>query len=509
MAYRVIGNTVVEWDDNEPFIFTMRGEVGPKDNRTTKTITIDLSTLRKGYTDDFLLHFKEYLIERQNQVQLISLKKDAANLKLLFRKLIDLKLFDTRIGVIDEVFLLCVSSAKENLQNNELKYLRIAFKSNPNSPMFAKGLNKDDIPSRGEKKGNHGSQIDRILAKALSLSSVTHILDLVDTAYAAGRIDIGHYSFAHLAFGVFVRPESYRQIRVGDFRFDKETKKYFIDIVTAKTGKHVPDKVRYGLNDHLGILLTKQRQHVIATYGHLIAKDDIEKLALFPAKQLESNGARWKQQYANQHFGIYGTPETFAQSYPGAIKQLLQDDKFTLNSNALRHTVGTLLAQTGASASTIRAVLKHASDNTCRAYVDIAFHGLMEELSEAMRPAFAEHLPDLLNFRSKGDPAPPEKLIRSEDLETGRIEDIGECGKDIACENAPIVCYSCFRFIPCWDADHSINLNIIQREIEDMTKRGKPFQHMVGRARTAKNRIILIMNAADRCRDAIQVDAQA
>jgi integrase len=505
----VNGNTVVEWEDTEPFIFTMRGEVGPADNRTTKTIAIDLSTLREGFTDGFLLNFKDHLIDRQNQVKLASVKVDADNLRRLFRKTIDLKLFDSKISLIDEAFLLCVSAVQENLTKAEIDYPRTTFNNNHNSPIFAKGLNENDFPSWKSKKGAYGSQIDRILAKALSQASVAHILDLCDTAYAAGRIDIGHYSFAHLAFAVFVRSNSYMQIRVGDFWYDSKAKQYFIDIVTSKTGELVPSKVRYGLNEHLGLLLTKQRQHVIDTYGHLVAEDDVKKLALFPARQLRSGRSRWTHKYANQNYGMYENSASFILGYPQAIKIHLKDDKINLNSNALRHTLGTLLAQAGASEMTIQAVLKHATPTVCRAYVDIAFHGLIEELSEAMRPAFAEHLPGLLNFRSKCDPVAPEKLIRSEDLETGRTEDTGECGKSIVCENAPIVCYTCFRFTPCWDADHSINLDIAQREIEDMTKRGKPFQQMVERARTAKNRILMIMNAADRHRDAMQQDTQA
>lgn len=502
MGYRTIGNTVAEWDDRQPFVFTMREEVGPSDGRATKVITIDLTDLREGFEEAFMLHLKDHLIERRSRVILSTLKTEIGHLKTLFLKVIDLKLFDAKVGVIDETFLLCLGSARESLTQNNLEYLKKAFVSNPNSHLFAKGLHTIDFPRRVNKKGGHGSLIDRILGKALSQAAVVHILDLCDTAYATGAIDIGHYSFAHLAFAVFCRPESYRQIRVSDLSFDKESNQYAVRIVRAKTGEHVPGKVTYCINEPLGVLLMKQRQNVIASYGHLVVKDDIEKLALFPARVLRSDESEWLHEFANQNYGMYENSSDFHSGYPKALKKSFKDDQFILNANALRHTVGTLLAQTGASAKTIQAVLKHASENVCRAYVDIAFAGMSQELSAAMRPAFEEHLPALLNFRSKGDPVLPEKSIRSEDLETGRIEDTGECGKEIACENAPIVCYGCFRFRPCWDADHSISLNVVQREIDYMSKRGKPFQHMVERARTARNRIITVMNAADRYRDA-------
>lgn len=504
MGYRTIGNTVAEWDDDQPFVFTMREEVGPSDGRTTKTITIDLTDLREGFEDAFMLHLKAHLIERRSRVILRTLKTETGNLINLFRKVIDLKLFNAKVGVIDEAFLLCLGSVKESLKPSNLEYLKKAFASSPNSHLFAKGLHISNFPRQESKKGGHGSQIDRILGKALSQAAVVHILDLCDIAYATGAIDIGHYSFAHLAFAVFCRPESYRQIRVSDLDFDKESNQYAIRIVRAKTGEHVPGKVTYCINEPLGVLLMKQRQAVIASYGHLVVKDDIEKLALFPARGLRSDKSEWLHEFANQNYGMYENSSDFHNGYSKALKKSFKDDQFTLSANALRHTVGTLLAQTGASARTIQAVLKHASQNVCRAYVDIAFAGMSQELSEAMRPAFQEHLPGLLNFRSKSDPVLLEKSIRSEDLETGRIEDAGECGKEIACENAPIVCYGCFRFRPCWDADHSVNLKVVQREIDDMSKRGKPFQHMVDRARTARNWIIIVMNAADRYRDAIR-----
>ena len=121
----------------------------------------------------------------------------------------------------------------------------------------------------------------------------------------------------------------------------------------------------------------------------------------------------------------------------------------------------------------------------------------MEELSDAMRPAFAERLPALFNFtfRSKDDLIPMEKQIQSFDANTGKLETTGECGKSIACENAPLVCYACPRFIPNLDADHSICLRIVEENIEEMRARGKPFQHLVDRAINAKNQIIIVMNA--------------
>ncbi|MBI2277089.1 MAG: tyrosine-type recombinase/integrase [Dechloromonas sp.] len=505
MTYRTIGNTVAEWDENAPLRFTMCEEVGPRDGRYIQRIAIDLTDLKGGFSESFLIHLKEHLMDRRHQISLKSIEGIARVLKIIFAKTIVLKLFDTPVTIIDEGFLLSLAGAKEHFAARYLKYFKIQFTTNPHSPLFAKGLIESDFPIHKNKKGSHGSLIDSILAKALSRAAIAHILDICDTAYAMGTMDIGHYSFVHLAFAVFVRPNSYRQIRLGDFTFDDKKNQYFVWIVTTKTGEAFPSKVFFRINEPLGVLLTKQRQHVIDTYGHLIDKNDIGKLALFPSRQLKNSNLQWRSDYANQNFGMIENGSQFVLSYAKQIKRKhLDGAKLSMGANALRHTVGTLLAQTGASAKTIQAVLKHASDFVCRAYVDIAFHSMIDELSEAMKPAFTDHLPELLKFRSKADPILAKKLIRSEDVETGQIEETGECGKAIACADAPISCYGCFRFRPCWDADHSINLKIVEREIGDMSQRGKPFQSTLDRARVAKQHILIVMNAADRFRDAMQ-----
>lgn len=510
MAYRTIGCTIAEWDDTEPLRFTICKEVGPHGGREIQAAEIDLTDLRAGFTKEFLTHLKDFLLERCNQVVPITIATEAKNLKRLFAHTIALKLFDSPVTVIDENFLLPLTREQQQFTKTQLSTLKRHFSASPHSPLFANALVEDDFPTHKNKKGEHGRLIDRVLATALSRATVAHILDVCDNAYASGTMDIGHYSFVHLAFAVYVRPNSYRQIRLSDFTFDTESNKYFIWIVTSKTGEELPSKVLFEINEPLGVLLAKQRQHVVATYGHLVDQSDIEKLALFPARQLVNGNSRWRRDHANQHFGMLESGDDFAKSYARAIREKYFDGtRFTLNATALRHTVGTLLAQTGASAKTIAAVLKHASDGVCHAYVDIAFKGMIDELSEAMRPAFAEHLPDLLNFRSKSDPVAAQKLIRAEDLATGQMDDTGECGKAIACANAPIVCYGCFRFRPFWDADHRINLNIVQREIDDMSRRGNPFRQMVDRARTAKQHILIVMNAADRYRESMQRGAQA
>lgn len=498
MAYKTVGNTLIEWDDSTPFVFSLREENGSEDTRKSASLTVDLSELRQGFTDDFLQHLREHLIERRNRVALKTIENESKTLRRLFRKVITCGWFDSKISVIDESVLLVFKAAREQMTEAELKQLRLAFNANPASALWAAGLQPSNFPQYSHKKGHYGRQIDRILAKALTRATCVHILSRCEQAYDLGNMDIGYFAFVNLAFAVFCRPESYRKIQLDDLVFDKKSNAYFIYILPAKTRVQHPQKLCYSINEPVGILLQKQRQSVVAQFGHLVNPQNIGKLALFPSRQLNTEKSAWRHAHANENFGMLGSSDSFVSTYPRQIQRAFQDTRITLSANALRHTVGTQLAQTGASAQTIQAVLKHSSDFVCRAYVDIAFQGLIDTLSDAMRPAFEMHLPAFECFRSKHDPINVQQAIRSDDLETGQIELIGECGKQIQCEHAPIACYGCTRFIPCWDADHSVNLSIVQREIDDGKRRGSPFQHMVEKAREAKYQIVLVMNAADR-----------
>ncbi len=506
MVYNVIGNTVVEWESKEPLHVTLHGEAGPANQRRKESFTFSLAGLRQGYTNDFLINLRNLIIKRSNRVKFGTIIRETQNIKKCLQQVLETGAFKYKIAIIDDMFLLCLSAEKEHMSTFHLRYLKQVFNSDQLSPIFAKGLHQDDFPTHLPKKGRRGEAIDRILTKAMTRATVAYILDHLDTAYAKGEIDIGQYSLGHLCFAVFGRNESYRQITLGDLKFDATSKQYFIDIVTAKSRKHVPGKVRYKINESLGLLLVKQRQHVIKKYGHIVAKEDKTKMALFPMRLLRKDGT-WISSFANENFGMYPNATEFAQGYQRALKRKL-GNHVQLGNNQLRHTLGTLLAQTGASAKTIQAVLKHATDTTCKHYVDIAFHGLMIELSDAMEPVFATHLPSLLNLRTKNEPITTEKRICTEDSVSSTFEEVGECSKDIACANAPIACYGCFRFNPCWDADHSINLHIAEKEIEQMSKRGRPFQHMVDRAKQAKNHILLVMNAVAIYREAINAEAK-
>jgi len=500
---QIIGNAVAEWDDAATLAWEMRETTGPRGDPHTTTEAFDLSSLRDGYEDTFLLTLKDLLIERRKRIVLSSIHTEFGHLRAILLKIHERGLLEGKGATIDHAFLLALRTILSEVDGNSLYTLKRLFTLNRHSTLFAIDLIPSDFPTKVPEKGFQGELISRILAKALNRAACVQILGATEAAWEEDRIDIGHFSFLQLAFHAYLRPYSYQRLTLDDLKIDvdKDTqaKTYFLLVTPAKTRLRVPQKIPYPLNSRVGELLALQRVHVIETYGHLVDAADISRLALFPARIIGKDG-RWTSKTARAHYGRTNGNALW-KGYLVPINRLPQSIKFDFN--ALRHTVGTQLAEAGCSRKTIQAVLKHANNETCQAYVDIAFHGLIKELSDAMEPAFTEHFPIFEKLRSKHDPVDPNKVIRSLDMDSGRTELTGECGRRIACQYAPIACYSCPRFVPCYDADHGINLKIVEAEIKQFEAAGRPYQHLLKMNKEARLYIQLVVAAAERYRNAL------
>ena len=499
---QAIGNTVAEWDDAVPLRWMMSETSGPKNDQRTQTESFDLSELRAGYEDAFLLTVKDTLIARRKRVSLASVRREINNIRVLLRKVQSRRAGDSQVTHIDHAFLLTLRTMLQDVPIGYLTTFRQLFAENRESPLFAHDLILENFPVRKPVKGHQGVKIDAILAKALSRAAQVEILRRSEDAYEIGAIDIGHFAFLHLAFHAYCRPSSYWRLTLADLQIDvapeTQVKTYFLWVIPKKTRVSAKSlkKIAYQLHSTVGELLEAQRIQVIKTWGHLMTDDDIGKLAMFPARGVGPDG-HWAARHARAHFGETDM-NTFRQGYLNPILKL--QESITFDFNGLRHTVGTQLAVAGCSATTIGVVLKHASSATCQNYVDVAFQGLIDALSDALEPAFDAHFPA---FRSKNDPAAPEKAINSIEVATGRSELTGECGKTNACQYAPIACYPCPRFTPCFDADHSINLRFAESEIKKYEGGGLPFRELAKEFKQARRYIILVVAAANQYQNAI------
>jgi integrase len=512
--YQTVGNTVAQWEEDSPLRWTMQ-EPARKNGLKPDPIECDLSGLAIGYTEEFLLALKETLISSRHRLALRSISANSKQLQRLLEHVYN-QGFDGRIRVskIDRAFLIALHALAENIPFKYLLVLRAFHESHRDDErLFDRGLHRDDFPVRRSKRGDRGDRMHSILAKALCRSTLVHVLDMTESAFEAEQVDLGRYAFLRLALHIFCRPESYRRLTLADLRVDTNPQSgainYFLDVLPAKSRVHDRKKITYRLHPEVGKLLEMQRQAVVERYGHLAPQDesgsDYGQLALFPAICLKPDESSWGSAYASENAGML-RGNAFDGSYIEPIRSLTS---VRLGFNILRHTIGTQLAQMGCSAHTIQAVLKHASNTTCQTYVDIVFQGLIDELSDGLQPAFDEHFPVFTKFASKTAPIPVEQRIVSEDLDTGRVETTAMCGRKVACSYAPIVCYACPRFIPCYDADHTINLDVVEREIQASEGRGLAMQHDVQRWRTIRNHIRLVIAACDNKRRALETKAAA
>jgi hypothetical protein len=177
-----------------------------------------------------------------------------------------------------------------------------------------------------------------------------------------------------------------------------------------------------------------------------------------------------------------------------------------INHNVMRHTIGTQLAIAGCSATTIAAVLLHATSATASVYVDLIFSGAIDELSDSLMPAFLEHFPVIKQFVSVTDAIDPAKRIVSPSVDHRRRETTGECGRNHICQYAPIACYDCIRFIPCYDVDHTINLERVNEELNSARCGGLPRQADIKRYMHIANRIRVVINICEAKREAITAE---
>lgn len=462
----------------------------------------DLSSLAKGYSSHFLMALKTALIRRRNRVGLQTIDTEYRHVKVILGTCLRIGGITAVVDQIDLSFLAALEAQKNKLTKPGLESLKRFFNINRNNEsLFARDLRPEDFPLRESTVGNEGEAIKRILSQALTRAAMSQTLTAVEDAYESGELDIGHYSFAMLAFHVFFRPASYRQLRLMDLSRDenKETGavNWFIDMLPAKTRADNPVRLPMRIVPDVGELLKLQQEYVAYRYGHLVPESEIGKIALFPARLFNADGTL-RSPYATKHRGMCANSGAFSKAYLAPIEKLARRE---LSFNALRHTVGTQLAIAGLSASSIAAVLRHATDDTCQRYVDLFFQGVLDRISDAMQPSFDEHFPVYKEVMdraiSKRQPIPREKAIVSEDQATGRREVTAECGRQSLCGYAPLACYECNKFRPCWDADHTINLDLVNREIFDFEGQGLAMQHEVRKYKQLRNAIRMVISICE------------
>jgi hypothetical protein len=353
-----------------------------------------------------------------------------------------------------------------------------------------------------------------VLASALSRATLVHILNVTEAAYEAGELSLGVFAYSRLLLSRAARPESFRVLRLKDLQIDEidGTTTYYLTVTIPKARTAERPRATVRLHPDVGRILDRQRAAVAERLGGLIKEKNalsrnglkytIGDLPLFPAGGASGRICR----NTKDRLGMASTRQILSATYMHPLKRLTGAK---MDHVVLRHTMGTQLAIAGCAASTIAAVLLHATHRTAGVYVDLVFSGAIDELSDSLEPAFLEHYPVIKEFASINDEIDPAKRVLSPSVDRSRRETTGECGRRQICQDAPIACYDCHRFKPCYDADHTVNLERVNEELASARGGGLPRQVDLKRYAHIANRIRVVILICEAKREAIAAEREA
>ncbi|GER18442.1 site-specific integrase [Variovorax boronicumulans] len=519
---KAIGNTLAEWREDEPLRWAMRETKGQGKHAVEEEFIVDFTALLAGYSQVFLLALKDVIVNRRLRVSLRTVEIEQGRIRRLFEichdHFVDVckqqALAAVQFDRVSPDFLLGLAAVKSKIPAAYLIGLRSLFVANrQNGALFSPDLQLGDFPT-GENNSGEGGQLRKnVLISAMSRSALVQILNITEAAFAAGELSLGRYAFSRLLLSRAARPETYRVLRCKDLRVDTSSgvKSYFLDLTIPKTRMATRPRATVSIRREVGQLLEKQREAVATRLRHLVEtrnallRDEqrgaspytIGDLPLFPthAKQMD--------EATNARLGMLASTNSFNGNYVMPLRKMTGK---VLTCTAMRHTLGTQMAIAGCSSITIAAVLLHATNETAKVYVDLIFEGAIDELSDSMEDAFLEHFPVFKDFVSVRDITEPAKRVQSESLDRTSWKTTGECGRDQICQYAPIVCYECPKFKPCYDVDHTINLDLVHEEINAARSGGLQRQTDMKRYSHIANRIRIVINVCELKRAAIAVE---
>ncbi len=519
-----VAYTTFTWNESSPLKWeaaTQIDEDSPKYHHS-----FDLSDLADGFEQSFLLALKSLIIGRFRRVKPSTIKMEFGCVKQLLKRIQADQISDVegrrlmREGKISAVNTGLLVALTTKLAADPawiakicISRLRDWFTDVGDGSVF-RGVEKGDFPVQSHVGAEDLNRMS-IIAKALTRVQQIAVLKAVEDAFQCGRIDLGLYALWNLNNFVYARPESLRQIQCGYLRCAEDPrtleKRFFLSVLPAKRRSRKKVKaIEYPLTPFLGQLLCQQVQEVIQKDGPMYGincnstveeREQIEsRLAMFPRRN-----AGIRRDFETENYGMLESGLNFSGNYLKPLQRMLEGVQITFV--AMRHTIGTQLAAEGVSAEVIQAVLLHANSLTGRRYIDLVNKTLREKLSGGLQefPMLFPAYEAFTNARKLDDlkRSEPQKVIHSRGLidpQTGElpIETTGECGKHSACNYAPLSCYGCFRFIPNLDADHSINLRIVEERVARFDAMARPLRELVERDKTLMLHIKRVIMLVDR-----------
>jgi integrase len=277
----------------------------------------------------------------------------------------------------------------------------------------------------------------------------------LDSAFGQGDLPLWAMVLARLLFALGARVSQYSSLKLGD--------------LTVEEGKHtlqlpqVKQRLEHSRSAFRSCQLTAQTAGLVQALidqeralGGTSGSPLFSRATILPDRS-EVPGP------SDPRFAGHCTGSALSQVFKRWVQPLaplterLRYQQLPINTKRFRYTLGTRLAEEGASAYVIADCLGHADTQNVKCYVE-ASPKLIEALDRALGPALA---PIAQAFRGR--------LVKHEDgssqrgVAGSRIIDfrvstagVGSCGGQTnACSQLkPVACYTCFKFEPWLDAPH-------------------------------------------------------
>lgn len=311
----------------------------------------------------------------------------------------------------------------------------------------------------GGRKGEPVRTRDPITGP-FSEDEYTALHSAVNAAYGRGELPLWVVLLTRLLFACGGRISQYASLKICDF----DSASSVLNLPQAKTGE------QHMRMSFLAFDISPQTSGLLSDYiDGLRAMDHGDQSPLFPASLLMSRGPRSKIRSADDLFYGHCLPNTLARLFVQILSDVvppterLHFERLPVTPKRFRYTLGTRMAEEGASKVLIANRLGHADLQ----HVDVYFSAspkVVENIDKAMGKMLAP-----LSQAFQGRLVEDEGHSTHKGASGSRIIDfrvsstpVGSCaGKGIGCAfNKPVACYTCFRFEPWLDAPHE---KVLQR----------------------------------------------
>lgn len=298
-----------------------------------------------------------------------------------------------------------------------------------------------------------------------SESEYTSLYKAVDGAYGVGGIPQWVAVLARLHFVAGGRITQFASMKVKDVVVNGSD--VSIRLPQAKT-QEAHSRISFNSFD-----LSPQTGRLVLEYVHKIKLIGADETALF--SEIEVKGFDSRSRAEEDIFFGHCTSNDLSRVFSAQLRKIsppsdrLNFEPLPITSKRWRSTLGTRLAEEGASKAVIGKVLGHTDLQN----VGVYFEGspkIIESIDKALNSQLAP-----LAKAFKGRLVEDEGLSTHRGAPGSRIIDfrvsenpVGSCGsKGQGCGfNKPVACYTCFKFEPWLDAPHEKVLQRLKNERE-------------------------------------------